>query len=131
VSKVLGDGTNTFFWLDKWVGDVPLCRRFARLFNLTTNKFNSVADLCALGWEEGGEAWTWRRRLWGWEEELVEECRALLTNVVVQFNVSDRWQWDPDIHEGYTVRGAYQALTAMVVPPIDVTEILYGINRFH
>ena len=38
VSKVLGDGKNTYFWLDRWVGEVPLCRRFARLFDLTTNK---------------------------------------------------------------------------------------------
>ena len=38
VSKVLGDGKNAYFWLDRWVGEVPLCRRFARLFDLTTNK---------------------------------------------------------------------------------------------
>jgi len=83
VSKVLGDGKNTYFWLDRWVGDVPLCRKFARLFDLTTNKFSTVADIYALGWKDGGEAWSWRRRLWVWEEELVEECRILLANVVV------------------------------------------------
>ena len=49
VSKALGDGTNTLFWLDRWVGGVPLCRRFARLFDLSTNKFCAVADTCALG----------------------------------------------------------------------------------
>jgi len=48
VSKVLGDGANTLFWFDKWVGDVPLCRRFARLFDLTTNKFSMVADMYML-----------------------------------------------------------------------------------
>jgi len=63
VSKVLGDGTNTYFWLDKWVGDVPLCRRFARLFDLSINKYSTVAEMCQLGWEVGGEAWSWRRRL--------------------------------------------------------------------
>ncbi|XP_024626758.1 uncharacterized protein [Medicago truncatula] len=59
------------------------------------------------------------RRLWAWEEDLLGECRALLDNVVVQYNVYDRWQWDPDPHEGYTVRGAYQALTSMEVPTIE------------
>jgi len=63
VSRVLGDGTNTFFWQDRWAGDVPLCRRFARLFDLTTNKFSTVVDMYARGWEEEGEAWSWRRRL--------------------------------------------------------------------
>ena len=56
VSKVLGDVNNTYFWLDRWVGEVPLCRRFARLFDLTTNKLSTVADIFALGWVDGGEA---------------------------------------------------------------------------
>ena len=120
VSKVLGDGKNTYFWLDRWVGDVPLCRRFARLFDLTTNKFSTVADIYALGWEDGGEALNWRRRLWVWEEELVEECRILLANVVVQSNVSDRWQWELKKHDGYKVRDAYHALTHMAAPTLDV-----------
>ena len=64
VSRVLGDGKNTFFWFDNWIGDVPLHRRFGRLFDLATNKLISVADMFDLGWEERGEAWRWRRRLW-------------------------------------------------------------------
>ncbi|XP_024630227.1 uncharacterized protein [Medicago truncatula] len=124
VSKVLGDGRNTFFWLDKWVGDVPLCRRFARLFELTTNKLITMADMYAIGWEDGGAAWSWRRRLWVWEEELVEEYRILLTNVVVQLNVFDRWLWEPDKHAGYIVRDAYHALTYMEAPNLDETANL-------
>jgi len=53
VSKVVGDGKSTLFWFDNWLGDVPLCRRFGRLFDLATNKLISVADMCELGWEEG------------------------------------------------------------------------------
>ena len=103
VSKVLGDGGNTFFWFDRWIGDVPLRMRFPRLFDLSTNKYSSVADMCMLGWEEEGEAWSWRRRSWALEEDLLEECRALIDNVVVHSNAYDRWQWDPDPHEGYSV----------------------------
>ena len=51
-----------------------------------------MEDIYDRGWEDGGEVWRWRRRLWVWEEELVEECRILLTNVALQTNVSDRWQ---------------------------------------
>jgi len=83
VSKVLGDGKNTFFWCDNWLGDVPLCRRFSRLFDLARNKLILVADMFVLGWEEGGEAWCWRRRLWTWEEEMLEECRQLLYGFTV------------------------------------------------
>jgi len=90
VSRVLGDGKNTFFWFDNWIGDVPLRRRFGRLFDLATNKLISVADMFDLGWEEGGEAWRWRRRLWTWEEEMLEACRLLLDGVSVQANIIDR-----------------------------------------
>jgi hypothetical protein len=114
VSKVLGDGSNSLFWYDRWVGEVPLCSRFARLFDLSTNKLSTVADMFSLGWEVGGEAWRWRRRLWAWEEEMLGECRLLLDTVCVQSSVSDRWQWDPDSHAGYTVKGAYQILTSTV-----------------
>ena len=89
---MLGDGSDTLFWFDRWLGDVPFCSRFARLFELTTNKMSTVADMYSRGWEEGGESWSWRRRLWVWEEEMLEECRLLLDNVFVQSNVSDRWQ---------------------------------------
>jgi hypothetical protein len=53
---------------------------------------------------------------------LLGECRALLNNVVVQSNVSDKWQWDPNPHEGYTVRGAYHALTSMEVSIVEGGE---------
>jgi hypothetical protein len=70
-----------------------------------------------LGWEVGGEAWSWRRRLWAWEEELAEECRHLLNNIVLHSNISDKWQWNPDIQGGYTVSGAYHILTTPTDPP--------------
>jgi len=124
VSRVLGDGKNTFFWFDNWVGDVPLRRRFGRLFDLAINKLVTVADMFDLGWEEGGEAWRWRRRLWTWEEEMLVACRLLLAGVSVQANIIDRWQWDPDIHDGYTVRGAYQILTDSASSTIDTTRDL-------
>ena len=124
VSKVIGDGKNTFFWYDNWLGDVPLRRRFGRLFDLATTQLISVADMFELGWEEGGEAWRWRRRLWAWEEDMLAECRQLLDGVYVQASTFDRWQWDPDIHEGYTVRGAYQILTESVSATVDATRDL-------
>ena len=36
------------------------------------------------------EAWSWGRRLWAWEEELVVECRRLFNDIVLQPNISDR-----------------------------------------
>ncbi|GAU46724.1 hypothetical protein TSUD_100160 [Trifolium subterraneum] len=64
------------------------------------------------GWGGGGEAWLWRRQLWAWEEEMVEECRALFSDVVLQDNVIDYWMWRPDPSGGYSVRGVYDLLTS-------------------
>jgi len=87
------DGDTTSFWLDRWVGDVPLCRHFSRLFNLAENKLAIVTSMFSLGWEVGGGAWQWRRRLWAWKEEMLAECRVFISNVFLQPNVSDTWQW--------------------------------------
>ena len=124
VSRKLGDETSTLFWYDRWLGDVLLCRRFSRLFELAVEKSSTVASMLAPGWEEGGEAWSWSWRLWVWEEELLVECRLLLNNIILQPNVSDRWIWQPDIVGGYMVRGAYQLLTAQATHNVAVIEDL-------
>ena len=104
VSKKLDDGSDTLFWFDKWLGSASLCVRYPRLFALFENKFITVADLFSRGFEQEGEAWQWRRRLWAWEEEELEECRTLLLDVSLHANVSDKWVWLPDPSEGYSVR---------------------------
>jgi len=50
-----------------------------------------VAYMFSLGWGEGGEAWNWLRQLLAWEEDQVRECCAILSNIVLQPNTSDRW----------------------------------------
>ena len=47
-----------------------------------------------------------------------------MANVVLQSNVSNRWQWELDKHDGYKVRDVYQALTHMAAPTLDVTANL-------
>ncbi|XP_024628879.1 uncharacterized protein [Medicago truncatula] len=114
VASRVGSGTDTLFWQDRWLGDVPLCRRFGRLFDLSIYKSGTVAEMFSLGWEERGAAWGCRRRLWDWEEKMIGKCRRLLHNFVVQTDVSDRWQWLPGTSSGYTVRGAYHILAHQV-----------------
>ena len=63
VSRKVGDGVDTSFWFDRWLGEVPLCQRFRWLFDLAENKLHSVATMFSLGWGEDGSAWQWRRRL--------------------------------------------------------------------
>jgi hypothetical protein len=57
----VGSGVNTLFWYDRWIGGVPLCACFRRLFDLAENKSISVEKMFSLGWEDGGEVWKWQR----------------------------------------------------------------------
>ncbi|GAU42262.1 hypothetical protein TSUD_327400 [Trifolium subterraneum] len=109
VSKRVGDGSDTFFWTDPWVEGIPLCDRFGRLFDLAETKGRTVAEMFSLGWGVDGEAWEWRRQLWVWEEEMLRECQTLFSLFTLQIQSLDRWQWQPDSVEGYTVRGSISA----------------------
>ncbi|MCH83355.1 putative non-LTR retroelement reverse transcriptase, partial [Trifolium medium] len=119
ISRKVGDGSDTFFWTDPWVDGTTLRERFGRLFDLAENKSASVAEMFVRGWGTGGEAWVWRRQLRAWEEELLGECQSLLLTISLQDHVSDRWQWQPDPDDGYTVRGTYQLLTAQAAVTLD------------
>jgi hypothetical protein len=70
-----------------------LCDRFNRLYVLAENTSCSVAEMHHLGWDEGGDAWKWRRRLFAWEEDLLGNCCFLFHNVVSHDGVNDRWKW--------------------------------------
>jgi hypothetical protein len=54
----------------------------------------------------------WRRHLLAWEEETVTECAALLSDIVLQETIIDRWRWVLDPIKGYSVKGTYQYLTS-------------------
>ncbi|KAK2370537.1 hypothetical protein QL285_083581 [Trifolium repens] len=124
VTRKVGDGSETLFWTDPWLGGTPLCERFGRLFDLAVTKSSTVAEMFSSGWEAGGEAWVWRRPLWAWEEEMVGECHNLLLTVTLQAESPDRWQWRPDPLTGYSVRDAYQMLTSQDTVTIGAAEDL-------
>ncbi|GAU17681.1 hypothetical protein TSUD_07430 [Trifolium subterraneum] len=116
-----------FFLDDPWVGGIPLCERFGRLFVLAETKLRTVAEMFSLGWGADGEAWEWRRELRKkgvWEEEMLGECQTLLLNSPLQAQSSDRWQWRPDPDIGYNVRGTYELLTSQVSATTNDAEQL-------
>jgi len=81
VFRKIGSGVDTCFWTDRWLGKVPLCVRYRRLFELVGDRGISEVDMRELGWGDEGEGWRWRRRLWVWEEGMVRECTLLLSNL--------------------------------------------------
>jgi len=47
---------------------------------------------------------------------MLEGCRTLLLNVVLQVDSDDGWTWVHDPAAGYTVRGAYHIHTDRTLP---------------
>jgi len=111
IRRLVGDGRSTYFWLDHWVGEVPLRYKFPRLFALALKKESTVEEMKRVGWGEGVEENSWRRHLLAWEEDCVRECSLLLHNTVLQANVTDKWRWLLDPIHGYSVRDAYGYIT--------------------
>ena len=111
VCRVVGGGVDTYFWFDNWVGGAPLRVQFPRLFDLAENRGVTVREMASRGRGVGGGAWEWRRHLLAWEEDSVMECSTLLSNVVLQDSILDRWRWLLDPVNGYSVKGTYQYLT--------------------
>jgi hypothetical protein len=130
VSRFVGDGKNTLFWTDVWVGGVSLRDMFNRLYDLSMLKGESVSAMCTLGWGIDGGAWSWRRRLFAWEEELVGELRLLLENVTLQVTKEDKWLWSLDSSSIYTVRSAYNFLNDSFLLILRSSYLPFGIRMF-
>jgi hypothetical protein len=47
-----------------------------------------MADMCRLNWGLGGNELRWCRRLFAWKEQLCDECRTVVANVVLQVDTS-------------------------------------------
>ncbi|GAU37579.1 hypothetical protein TSUD_213200 [Trifolium subterraneum] len=56
IERRVGNGVDTFFWTDPWLGGVPLSVKYRRLFDLSLNKHRTVAEMRELGWAGGGAA---------------------------------------------------------------------------
>lgn len=68
-----------------------------------------MKDVVSSGLEDGGQSW--RRIMFAWDEELVEECKALLANFPLQDLEEDVWQRDINPRGIYLVKKAYELLS--------------------
>nr|GEV87033.1 RNA-directed DNA polymerase, eukaryota [Tanacetum cinerariifolium] len=82
----VGNGRNTNFWKDLWIGDSRLCLMFPRLYALDINKDGSVAN--KLNNPFGSSL---RREVrCGAESSQLSQLLDLLDNVILS-NMDDRW----------------------------------------
>jgi len=71
VLRSVGNGMNTSFWNDKWIGERCFRLKYPRLFLVSNQREAKVGEVGLVS--AMGREWmfTWRRHLFVWEEELL------------------------------------------------------------
>jgi hypothetical protein len=113
VVKVMGNGEHTRFWEDRWVGVASLSELFPRLFSISMQKEVSVARMRN---QNGLGSWDliWRRRLFEWENNLLQDLLILINSRLVS-NAVDRWGWRPEKGEDFTVKSTYSLVSDLFI----------------
>ena len=100
----VGDGKDTLFWLDSWLGGRPLRLEIPDLFSICSDPMLLVAD--------AGRGGTWNisfRRTFGPQEVVMwDSLRASLPQTLSAAPDSISWHLAPS--GAFTVRSAYRAL---------------------
>ena len=91
------------FWVDQWVGEIPLKERFPRLFFVSSQKQNYITDMGI--WDDGVWNWRfeWRRRLFSWEEHMVGDLLLAITQHSLIERVEDDWLGSFDSSSSFSV----------------------------
>lgn len=103
--KMIGDGKNTRFWEDWWVGDKPLKFSYPRLYLLSFDHNISVANAVAKGWER----FSFRRTLLGESLELWNSLKARCEEIQMHGG-RDRVKWMLTADRQFTVKSLYDHL---------------------
>ena len=91
IRKLVGDGHNTWFWEDLWVGEESLKKRFPTLFSVSIQSKTPIADS---GFWDGGTWYCtllWRRDYFEWETQVFNQLQQVLEQVTMSENQQDRF----------------------------------------
>ncbi|GJX89986.1 RNA-directed DNA polymerase, eukaryota [Tanacetum coccineum] len=91
IKRQVKDGSSTRVWRDAWLGDIPLERKFPRLFCLEANKDCLVRDKWQNGW-----VWCWTRNfnggVTGSNIFTVRDTRIYIDSIsLLDFPIETRW----------------------------------------
>jgi hypothetical protein len=99
------DGKMISFWLDHWMSDEPICKKFPILFELTVNQKCSVHEVAAADW-----VIQFKIRL----PPIIRDQWYRLATMLNEVNLNDardnvRWKWTPN--KQFSVKLVYLHLT--------------------
>ncbi|XP_071694307.1 uncharacterized protein [Rutidosis leptorrhynchoides] len=100
--KTVGNGSNTLFWKEHWIGNEKLCNLFPRLYKLESNPDVSVQDRMAANNEEL-YTWNWKREISGRVLSELMNLEQLLSAASLVSNLPDKVLWSLDINGGFHI----------------------------
>lgn len=114
VVRCVGNGRKTSFWNDTCRCEVSFRDKYPRLFSISNQKEESIGELC--GENSLGEAWNfiWWRRLFVWEEQLLEDLRDDLVGFRLGED-EDGWRWRLEEDGRFSIKSSYEKLEGLVV----------------
>lgn len=120
ISISIGNGLSTQFWIDPWVHDACLCRLYPRIFNVISNKDESVAEV----FQRKEELFFWsfqqRRNLFVWEDEEMQDLRNFLDGLHISIQMRpDHIIWMACNSKSYSVSSMYN----LSLIPASTSEI--------
>lgn len=104
----MGNGDNTYFWHDNWVGDCILKVKFPRLFNCSLLKEATIAEMRKCEGNSWEWVWKWRRNFSARNSHAFNNLLNLVDRIKLSKQVEDSWRWKYTPNEIYSTRRAYQ-----------------------
>ncbi|GKE09760.1 RNA-directed DNA polymerase, eukaryota [Tanacetum coccineum] len=126
----IGNGCNTSFWKDPWIGDSRLCLQFPRLYALENNKECTVAVKMSAPF-----TFSFRREVRGGiESSQLSQISELLGTQILS-SIEDRWRWDLNGDGNFHVKDVRSKLDDSLLPKADtptrwITTIPIKLNIF-
>ncbi|GJS61724.1 RNA-directed DNA polymerase, eukaryota, reverse transcriptase zinc-binding domain protein [Tanacetum coccineum] len=110
--RKLGNGENTLFWEDKWIGEVTLKTKYPRLFALEHHKSITVA--AKMGQLSLDHSFR-RPPRGGIEDEQYRDLRTTTSNVLLP-NMHDRWFWSLNSSGEFSVSSVRNYIDDFLLP---------------
>ncbi|XP_016177792.1 uncharacterized protein LOC107620087 [Arachis ipaensis] len=112
----IGDGRRTRFWEDIWLRGGLLKDMFPRLFSVSNQRGSVIGD-CGF-WDGLEWRWNfqWRRELFQWELDLLNQMHETLRLVNLVYEREDRVVWKFDKHGVYSTNSFVQELQVELLP---------------
>ncbi|GLT52165.1 hypothetical protein SLA2020_255190 [Shorea laevis] len=109
--KSVGEGSDTLFWHNIWVGEIPFKEKYNRLFRISLDQEAVIADMGSWNQRKWEWEWRWRRNLFVWENELLQELINELQGISLKKGQQDTWMWKHSREGKYSVQTAYKYLS--------------------